>query len=91
MIHLIQLLLQLLLRVDGELPDNSRLAGSLFIGGVWLLLIAKLFPRQLGPWLDWCLWTGWICVGLATFMFVRRKIWIWRGTGATKKGSTILR
>jgi len=31
--HLIQLLLNLLLKIEGELPDNSRFAGSIFIGG----------------------------------------------------------
>jgi len=77
-LHLIQLLLNLLLKVEGELPDNSRLVGSIFIGGMWLLLIAKLFPQQLGYCMDWCLWAGWICVGLLTFMVVRRKIRNWR-------------
>jgi len=38
MFHVIQLLLKLLLQVEGELPDNSRLVGSVFIGGVWLIL-----------------------------------------------------
>jgi hypothetical protein len=34
MFHLIQLLLNLLLKIDGELPDNARLVGSIFIGVV---------------------------------------------------------
>ncbi len=68
MFHLLQLLLKLLLQVEGELPDNSRLASSIFIGGVWLILIAEIFPRQLGPWRDWCFWGGWICAGLAAFL-----------------------
>jgi hypothetical protein len=77
--HVIQLLLKLLLQVEGELPDNSRLASSIFIGGAWLILIAEIVPRQLGPWRDWCFWGGWICVGLAAFLFIRRKIWKWLG------------
>jgi len=36
-----QLLLKLLLKIEGQLPDNPRLAGSVFIGGMWLPLIAK--------------------------------------------------
>jgi hypothetical protein len=31
-------LLNILLKAEGELPDNSRLAGSFFIRGAWLLL-----------------------------------------------------
>jgi phosphatidylglycerophosphate synthase len=77
--------------MDGELPDNTRLVGSILIGGVWLLLIAKLFSPQLGRWSDWCLWAGWICVGLAIFMVVRRKIRRWQGKGRKSSVSTISR
>jgi len=89
--HLIQLLLNLLLKIDGDLPDNSRLAGTIFIGGLWLLLIAKIFPQQLGRWPDGCLWVGWICVGLATFMVVRRKMRNWQGKDRKSNASAILR
>lgn len=79
MIHLIQLLLKLLLQVQSDLPDSSRLIGSILIGGAWLLLIAEIFPRQLGSWRVWCLWGGWICVGLGLFLLLRRQIWKWQG------------
>jgi hypothetical protein len=89
--HLIQLLLNLLLKIEGELPDNSRLAGSILIGGVWFILVAELFPRQLGPWRDWCFWGGWIYVGLSAFLFIRRKIWKWQGRQAKRNPSTLLK
>lgn len=91
MFHLLQLLLNLLLKAEGELPDNSRLAGSFFIGGIWLLLVAELFPHLLGPWREWCLWAGWICVGLAAFMVVRRKIRNWQGKGTKRRSSMLSR
>jgi hypothetical protein len=77
--HFLQLLLKLVLKVDEELPDNSRLASSILIGGAWLILIAELFRRQLGLWRDWCFWGGWICVVFALFLFLRRLIWKWQG------------
>jgi hypothetical protein len=89
--HLLQLLLKILLKAEGELPENSRLASSFFIGGAWLLLVTQLFPHQLGPWREWCLWAGWICVGLATFMFVRRKIRNWQGKGTKRRSSMLSR
>jgi hypothetical protein len=90
-LHLIQLLLNLLLKIERDLPDNSRLTGSVFIGSTSLLLIAKLFPQQLGRWLEWGMWTGWICIGLTTFMFTRRKIRKWQGKGPRRGTSMILR
>jgi fatty acid desaturase len=81
--------LNLLLKIEGDLPDNSRLTSSIFIGGVWLILIAAFFPQQLGLWREWCVWGGWICVGLAAFLFVRRKIWKWRGK-PPKRGSSAI-
>jgi hypothetical protein len=42
--HLLQLLLKILLKAEGEPSDNSRLASSFFIGGAWLLLVTQLFP-----------------------------------------------
>ena len=91
MFHLIQLLLNLLLKVDRELPDNSRLTGSIFIAGVWLVLIAELFPGQLGLWRDWCYWGGWSCIGLAGFLLVRRKIWRWQKRQPKRNASAILK
>lgn len=61
MFHLIQLLLKLLLQVEGDLPDNSRLVGSILIGGAWLILVAELFPDPLGVWRDWFLWVRLVC------------------------------
>jgi len=76
--HLIRLLLKLLLKIEGEFPDNARLAGGIFIGGMWLLLMPGYFLNSLG--------SGWIGasgqVGFAwvflTFMVVRRKIRNWQ-------------
>jgi hypothetical protein len=42
MLHLI---LQLLLGLERQVPDNSRLASSLLILGAWFLLITEFFPR----------------------------------------------
>ena len=91
MFHLIQILLKLLLKVDSELPDNSRLTGSIFIAGVWLILIAELFPQQLGPWRDWCYWGGWIGVGLALFLLLRRKTRKWQGKQPGRSPSALPR
>jgi hypothetical protein len=88
MVHLLQLLVKLLLNVERDLKDNSKLVGSLLIGGVWLILFAEIFPTQLGVWREWFIWSGWILVGLAAFLFVRRKIWAWRGRSrVTRRGS----
>ena len=50
MLHLI---LQLLLGLERQVPDNSRLASSLLILGAWFLLITEFFPRLAGPWTGW--------------------------------------
>jgi hypothetical protein len=89
MIHVLQFLLKLLLSLERGLEDNSKLVGSLFIGGFWLLLLAELFPAQLGIWSEWFVWGGWISIGIAVFLFARRKIWVWRGRNriAKRRGS----
>jgi hypothetical protein len=88
-IHLLQFLVKLLLNLEREIQDNSKLVGSLLIGGLWLLLLADLFPAQLGIWREWFIWSGWILIGMAVFLFVRRKIWVWRGRNriAKRRGS----
>ncbi len=78
MVHLLQLLVKLLLNLEQEVQDNSKLVGSLLIGGLWLLLLAQIFPGQLGSWQYGFVLAGWILVGMAAFLFVRRKIWRWR-------------
>jgi hypothetical protein len=77
-VHLLQLLVKLLLNLDQEVQDNSKLVGSLLIGGLWLLLLAQIFPAPLGSWQYAFVLGGWILAGMATFLFVRRKIWRWR-------------
>ena len=89
MVHLLQFLVKLLLNLERDLQDNSKLVGSLLIGGLWLLLLAEVFPTQLRIWREWFVWGGWILVGLAVFLFVRRKIWVWSGRNriAKRRGS----
>jgi hypothetical protein len=88
-IHLLQFLVKVLLNLERDLQDNTKLVGSLLIGGVWLLLLAQVFPAQLGIWRGWFVWGGWILMGLAVLLFVRRKIWVWRGRNriAKRRGS----
>lgn len=69
MFHLLQLLVKLVLNLERDLQDNTKLVGSLLIGGLWLLLLAAIFPAQLGIWREWFIWGGWILVGLAAFLF----------------------
>jgi hypothetical protein len=91
-IHLLQFLVKLLLNLEREIQDNSKLVGSLLIGGLWLLLLADLFPAQLGIWREWFIWSGWILIGMAVFLFVRRKIWVWRGrNGIAKRRGSLFR
>lgn len=85
MIHLIQLLVKLLLHAERDIKDNTKLVGSLAIAGLWLLLLAELFPAQLGLWRDWFDWAGWILIGLAFFLFARRKFWMWSGRNRAAK------
>jgi hypothetical protein len=74
-VHLLQFLVKLLLNFERDLKDNWKLVGSLWIGGVWLIVFAEVFRTQLGIWREWFLGCGWILVGLAAFLFLRRKIW----------------
>lgn len=48
MVHLLQLLVKVLLNLERDVQDNSKLVGSLLIGGSWLLFLAGIFPMQLG-------------------------------------------
>jgi len=66
--------------------------GSLVLGGLWLLLLAQIFPKQLGIWREWFVWIGWILVGPAILLFVRRKIWVWSGRKRiTKRRGSLFR
>jgi hypothetical protein len=89
--HLFQLLVKLLLHLERDIQDNTKLVGSLLIGGLWLLLLAEIFPVSLGIWRDWFVWGGWILVGLAAFLFVRRKIWQWRGRNRIPRHRSLFR
>ena len=88
MVHLLQFLIKLLINLERDLKDNSKLVGSLLIGGVWLIFFAEVFRPKLGIWREWFIWSGSILVGLAAFLFLRRKIWAWRGQSrAARRGS----
>ena len=92
MIHLVQFLVKVLLNFERDLQDNTKLVGSLLIGGFWLLVLARVFPAQLGIWREWFVWGGWILIGLAIFLFVRRRIWIWSGrTRIAKRRGSLFR
>jgi hypothetical protein len=91
MVELIKLLLKFILHVDSGLRDNTRLAGSILIGGAWVILSALVFPRQLGEWRNWFYWGGWGLVGLALFLVARRRIWEWRGRPAKQSTSLFIR
>jgi hypothetical protein len=87
-VHLLQFLIKLLINLERDLKDNSKLVGSLLIGGVWLIFFAELFRTKLGIWREWFIWSGSILVGLAAFLFFRRKIWAWRGQSrVARRGS----
>jgi hypothetical protein len=89
MVELIKLLLKLILHVDSGVRDNTRLAGSILIGGAWLVLVAVLFPRQLGEWRGWFYWGGFGFTGLALFLVVRRRIR--RGQPVKRRTSLLMR
>lgn len=91
MFHLLQLLVKLVLNLERDLQDNTKLVGSFLIGGLWLLLLAAIFAAQLGIWEEWFIWGGWILVGLAAFLFVRRKIWEWRGQDRIARRHSLFR
>jgi hypothetical protein len=78
---LIHFLLKLLLKMEESVQDNTKLVGSLLIGGLWFLLAAEIFPKPLGSWCGGIVWAGWILIGLAVFLLVRRKI-----RGASREG-----
>jgi hypothetical protein len=80
MLHLI---LQLLLGLERQVPDNSRLASSLFILGAWFLLIAEFFPRLAGPWRDWLTLAGWFFAGVGVYIYLRRRLWKWKAKRRT--------
>jgi len=63
-----------LFALDRELPDNTKLSGSLFLAGLWLLFLATVFPSALGEWRFAVIWTGWTLVGLAFVLFARQKL-----------------
>jgi len=87
MVELIKLLIKLILHLDSGLRDNTRLAGSILISGAWLVLVAVLFPRQLGEWRSWFYWGGFGLTGLALFLVARRRI----GRGQpVKRGTSLL-
>ena len=89
MVELIKLFLKLILHVDSGLRDNTRLAGSILIGGAWLVLIAILFPRHLGEWRSWFYWGGYGLVGLALFLVARRRVG--RGQPVKRRTSLLIR
>ncbi|MGB2591318.1 MAG: hypothetical protein WA853_04885 [Candidatus Acidiferrum sp.] len=89
MIHLIQFLLKLVLNAEQGLQDNTKLVGSLFLGGVWLLLLTAIFPEIFGSWREGFYWAGWILVGVAAFLFLRRKIWEKQGRRKSAKRNTL--
>lgn len=87
MVELIKLFLKLILHVDSGLRDNTRLAGSILIGGAWLVLVAVLFPHPLGEWRSWFYWGGYGLVGLGLFLLARRRL----GRGRpVKRGTSLL-
>jgi hypothetical protein len=61
---------------DGR--ENSRIAGSLLVGGIWFAVAASLFGSQLGASREWLLWGGWIAIGLGIYLLARRKMNRWR-------------
>lgn len=89
MVELIKLFLKLILHVDSGLRDNTRLAGSIFIGGAWLVLVAVLFPKHLGEWRSWFYWGGYGLVGLALFLVARRRVG--RGQPVKRRTSLLIR
>jgi hypothetical protein len=72
------LILQLLLGLERALPDNSRLAGSLFVLGAWLLLAAEFLPSLTGRWRDRVVLVGWCLVGVAAYIYLRGKLNNWK-------------
>lgn len=73
MIHLIEFFLKLLFKFERGIEDNTKLVGSLLLAGFWLLLLTEILPGAFGSWLVGAIWCGWGLVGLAAFLFLRRK------------------
>jgi hypothetical protein len=91
MVELIKLLLKLMVHVDGGLRDNTRLAESVLIGGAWVILVAVLFPRQLGEWRSWFYGGGGSLLALGLLLVARRKVWEGRGRPAKRSTAPFMR
>jgi hypothetical protein len=76
--HVFQILISVILKLEGRQQDNSRVVGSLLIAGIWLLLIAKFVAGLAELWRDWLMIAGYFLLGLAAFMYLRRKFWRWK-------------
>jgi len=85
MIHLLQLLLKLVASIE-EGREDTRIAESLLIVGIWFVLAATLFAEKLGEWRERLLWTGSVAVGVGAFLLIRRKARKWLpGTGRPRQ------
>ena len=89
--HVFQLLLNVILKLEGKQQDNSRLVGSLFIGGVWLLLVANFVTGLAALWRDWLRIGGWFLLGLGAYMYLRRKLWRWKAERTAARNISIKR
>jgi hypothetical protein len=89
--HVFQLLLNIILKLEGKQQDNSRLLGSLFIGGIWLLLVANFAQGLTALWRDWLGIGGWFLLGLGAYMYLRRKLWHWKAERAAARNTSINR
>jgi hypothetical protein len=69
-------LLKLIAGIE-EGREDSRIAGSLLVGGFWFVIAAALFGHQLGASREWLLWGGWIAVALGIYLLARRKARKW--------------
>ncbi len=89
--HLLQLLLNVILKLEGRQQDNSRLVGSLIIAGIWLLLVANFVPALTTLWRDWLRIGGWFLLALAVYMYLRRKFWRCKAERAAARNTSINR
>ncbi|HKV24620.1 MAG TPA: hypothetical protein VJN93_08520 [Candidatus Acidoferrum sp.] len=71
------------------MQDNTKLVGSLFLGGVWLLLLTWIFPAPFGSWLEDFVLAGWVLIGIASFLFLRRKFGKSPGRGIARKPNSL--
>lgn len=90
MIHLLEFFVKLLFKFERGIEDNTKLVGSLLLAGAWLLLLTEILPGPFGSWLEGAIWCGWGLVGLAAFLFVRRKIGRRQNSPATRKRRSLL-